>query len=251
MYPLVEAGGGYNTLEPFHALYLPVVTFARKIWEFSGGAPPALPAIQAVSLAAGAANIILLHRVVKRATGSAEAGLGAALILAASANLWSWSLMTTSYTLSTLCLLALADRLLSRERLDARDAAWAGLWVGLAAGLDTAAGMAALVAANELHRRRAPSARPLRVWSAFVAAAAAPVLLGLALLAARLSAAGWPFPPTLAGFIGSLPHDIIPLWKSHDLIAQLHGWAASTAPLDLPLWAAAGVVLWSRREAKS
>ena len=251
MYPLVEAGGGYNTLEPFHALYLPIVTLARKSWELVGGAPPALPAIQAVSLIAAAANIMMLHRVVKRATGSSEAGLGAAVLLAVSSNLWSWSLMTTSYTLTTLCLLALADRLLSKEHLDARDAAWAGLWVGLATGLDTAAGVAALAAAYELHHRRASSARPARVWSAFAAACAAPVLFGLALLAVRLSAAGWPFPPTLAGLIASLPHDIIPLWQSRDLIGQLRGWGASTAPLDLPLWAAASVVLWSQRAAKS
>ncbi len=250
MYPLVEAGGGYNTLEPFHSLYLPVVTAARKAWQFAGAPPPALPAIQAVSLAAGAANIVLLYRVVKRATGNADAALGAALILAVSANLWSWGLMTTSYTLSTACLLALADRLLMRERLDARDAAWVGLWAGLAAGLDTAAGVAAFVAAYELHRRRSPAAKPARVWAAFALAFLAPLALGLACLLARLSAAGWPFEPTLGGLRASLPHDIIPLWSSRDLPGQVAGWAASTAPLDLPLWAAAAVVLWSRRAAK-
>lgn len=247
MYPLVEAGGAYNTLEPFHALYLPVVTACRRLWEIAGAAPPALPAIQAVSLAAGAANIILLHRVVRKATGSSEAGLGAALILAVSANLWSWSLMTTSYTLATFCLLAAADRLVTREKLDARDAAWAGLWTGLAAGLDTAAGVAALAVAYELYRRRSTA----RAWAAFAGAAAAPVLLGLLLLFARLKATGWPFPPTLAGFIGSLPYDIIPLWKSRDVIGQIKIWAGSTAPLDLPLAAAAAIVYASHQGART
>jgi hypothetical protein len=251
MYPLVEAAGGYNTLEPFHSLYWPFVAGTRRLWEACGAPPPALPALQAVSLAAGAANILLLHRVVRRATGSADAALGAALILAASANLWSWSLMTTSYTLSTLCLLAAAYRLLARERLDARDAAWTGLWIGLAAGFDTAAGAAALAAAYELGRRRAPSARPAKAWGAFAAAGAAPVLAGLALLVLRLRALGWPFPPTLAGFLASLPADIVPLWKSRDLAAQVRGWAASTAPLDAPLWAAAAAVAWAGRSART
>jgi len=250
MYPLVEAAGGYNTLEPFHSLYMPIITAARRLWELGGGLPPALPALQAVSLAAGAANVLLLHRVVRRATGSADAALGAALILAASANLWSWSLMTTSYTLSTACLLAAADRLLSHERLDARDAAWTGLWLGLAAGFDTAAGAAALAAGWELRRRRAATAGSAAA-AAFAGAFAAPVLAALAVLAWRLRAAGWPFEPTLAGLLGSLPRDIVPLWRSWDLAGQIRGWAASTAPLDLPLWAAAAVVLWSRRAAGS
>lgn len=179
MYPLVEAAGGYNTLEPFHSLYLPIVTASRHLWAWTGAFGPALPALQAVSLAAGAANLVLLHRVVRRATGSTDAALGAALIGAVSANLWSWSLMTTSYTLATFCLLAMSDRLLSREKLDVRDAAWAGLWVGLAAGYDTAAGTAVLAAAYEIHLRRAPSVRPVAVWRAFAAACAAPLVLGL------------------------------------------------------------------------
>ncbi len=251
MYPLVEAAGGYNTLEPFHTLYMPLVTGARRLWELCGAAPPALPGIQAVSLLAGAANIVLLHRVVRRATGSADAALGAALILAVSANLWSWGLMTTSYTLSTLCLLAAADRLVARERLGARDAAWAGLWIGCAAGLDTAAGVAALAAAWELERRRDSAADPASVRSEFAAAAAAPVLIGLALFARRLSVLGWPFPPTPAGLIASLPYDIVPLWKSRDLVGQIRGWAASTAPLDAPLWAAAAVVAWAWKSART
>lgn len=251
MYPLVEAAGGYNTLEPFHALYMPIVAGARRVWELCGAPPPALPALQAISLFAGAANIVLLHRVVRRATGSADTALGAALILAASANLWSWSLMTTSYTLSTACLLAAADRLLARDLLDARDAAWAGLWVGLAAGFDTASGAAALAAAYELRRRRAPSARPAAAGFAFAAGLAAPVLAASALFVFRLRGLGWPFPPTFAGLLASLPNDIVPLWRSRDLAGQVHGWAASTAPLDLPLWAAAAVVLWAGKAARS
>ncbi len=251
MYPLVEAGGGYNTLEPFHALYMPVVTATRRLWELCGAPPPALPALQAVSLLAGAANIILLYRLVRRATGSASAALGAALILAASANLWSWSLMTTSYTLSTFCLLAAADRLLMRERLDSRDAAMTGLLIGFAAGFDTAAGVAAFPASYELWRRRAPASSPAVVWSVFAAGVSLPILAGLGLLIFRLRAQGWPFAPTVAGFLGSLPHDIVPLWRSLDAAAQIRRWASSTSPLDLPVWACLAVVVWAGRAAKS
>lgn len=245
MYPLVEAAGSYNTLEPFHPLYVPLLGLVRRLWEAAGAAGPALPAFQAVSLLAGAGNILLMHRLVRRVAG-ADAALGAALILAVSANLWSWSLQTTSYTLSTFCLLAMADRLLARESLDVRDAAWTGLWAGLAAGFDVAAGAGALVSAYELSRRRARPASPAAVWPAFAIACTAPAALGLALLAGRLDALGWPFPPTLAGFLGSLPRDIAPLWRSWDFPGQIRAWAASEAPLDLPFWAAAGAVVWSR-----
>lgn len=251
MYPLVEAAGSYNTLEPFHSLYMPVVTATRRLWELCGAPAPALPALQAVSLVAGAANIVLLHRLVRRATGSADAALGAGVILAVSANLWSWSLMTTSYTLATACLLAAADRLLSRERLDARDAAWTGLWIGLAAGFDTAAGAALLAAGVELHRRRAASSRPAAVWAAFAVGVAAPVLAGLVHLVLRLRGLDWPFEPTWSGLIASLPHDIVPLWRSLDLGGQIRAWADSTAPLDVPLWAAAAVALWAGRAAQT
>ena len=67
----------------------------------------------------------------------------------------------------------------------------------------------------------------------------------------RLSAMGWPFPPTLTGLIESLPDDIVPLWQSRNFWGQVHGWAASTAPLDIPLWAALALVLGSGAAAKS
>ena len=251
MYPVVEAAGGYNTLEPFHSLYPPLVALTRQCWERGRFAGPALPALQAVSLIAGAANLVLLHRAARRATGSLDAALGAALIGAVSANLWAWSLMTTSYTLATACLLAAAGRLLDRERLDPQDAAWTGLWVGLAAGFDAAAACAALPAAYELARRRAPHARTAIQWAAFGGAFAAPAAIGLAVLARRLARMGWPFPPTPTGFIESLPGDIVPLWQSWDLTGQIRAWAVSQAPLDLPLWAAAAGILAAGAAAKN
>ncbi|MDX6769345.1 MAG: hypothetical protein SF051_07420 [Elusimicrobiota bacterium] len=237
MYPLVEAAGAYNTLEPFHPLYHPVVALVRRLWEACGGAGPALPALQAVSLLAGMANLALIHRVVLRAGGSAAAAFGAAALAAVTQNLWSWSLMTTSYTLSTACALAAVHRLLSRERLDARDAAWAGAWTALATGFDTAAGLVALPALYELRARGAKGAS-----AAFGGGLVAVLAAAYAVFFHRLQLLGWPFPPTLAGLAASLPRDIVPLWKSGDPFGQFAAFWRSDAPADFP-WLAAPALL--------
>ena len=237
MYPLVEAAGSYNTLEPFHPLYMPVVTAVRWLWEAGGMSGPALPALAAVSLLAGMANIVLLYRVVLRAGGKDAAAFGAAGLLALTQNLWAWGSQTTSYTLSTACVLIVVERLLSREKLDARDALWAGIGTGLAASFDTAAGLVALPALYELERRGGKGAL------AAYAAAAALVLAGAyAVFFHRLFVLDWPFPPDLAGLLASLPHDIVPLWKSGDLLGQVRAFWRSDAPADLP-WFVAPVVL--------
>lgn len=237
MYPLVEAAGGYNTLEPFHPLYLPVVALVRWLWEAAGMRGPALPALQWVSLLAGMANILLLHRVVLRAGGKEAAAFGAAGLLALTQNLWAWGSQTTSYTLSTACVLAVVLRLLSREKLTASDALAAGLWSGAAAGFDTAAGLVALPALYEVWKRGGRGAR-----AAFGYGLAAVLAGAYVVFVHRLWLLGWPFPPTLGGLVSSLPKDIVPLWKSGDLLGQLKSFWRSDAPADWP-WFVAPLVI--------
>lgn len=237
MYPLVEAAGSYNTLEPFHPLYMPVVTLARWLWEACGMGGPALPALAAVSLLAGMANIVLLYRVVLRAGGKDAAAFGAAGLLALTQNLWAWSSQTTSYTLSTACVLLAVERLLSRETLDARAALWAGVWTGLAASFDTAAGLVALPALYELKRRSGKGA-----LAAYGSALALVLAGAYAVFLHRLAVLDWPFPPNVAGFLASLPHDIVPLWKSGDVLGQVRAFWRSDAPADYP-WFVAPVLL--------
>ncbi len=233
MYPLVEYAGAYNTLEPFHPLYHPVVAVVRRLWELVGMTGPALPALQAVSLLAGMANIVLMHRVVKRASDREDAALAAAAIMACTANLWSWSLQTTSYTLSTACVLATVLAAMNDDSLRA------GLWAGLAAGFDSASALAAVPALVMLKRRS---------W--FLLGFAAPLIAGYALLVERLASMGWPFPPTVSGFFGSLPKDIVPLWKSLDVVRQLKAWWTSRAPADWPILTMPFLLAWSWKKEK-
>lgn len=225
MYPLVERFGAYNTLEPFHPLYHPVVALCRRLWEACGLSSPALPAIQAVSLAAGAANLVLLHRLVKRVTGREDSALAAAAVMAFTANLWAWSLQTTSYTLATACVLMVFLKTQEGDDLSA------GVWTGLAAGFDSAAFLVFLAA-----KPRKPS-----YWLGV----AGVLLPAYAMLAGRLAALGWPFPPTLAGFLDSLPRDMVPLWRSLDPVGQARAWLGSDAPTDWPPLACPFLLAWS------
>lgn len=234
MYPLVEAAGAYNTLEPFHPLYPLLVGVLRRLWELLGGQGPALPAIYAASLAAGAAHLALLYRAARLAFRRADLALGAALIGAASANLWSWSLQSSAYNFATACLLAAICVLLGTRRLGPREALAAGLWTGLAAGFDLAAVLLLLPVAVEFARRARPGAPPASSFALLALGAALPPLLGLGALLMRLVALGWPFPPTLSGLLGSLPSDIVPLWVSWDPLRQLRVLWECDAPSDWP-----------------
>lgn len=226
MYPLVEAAGSYNTLEPFHPLYVPVVALVRRAWEAAGGTGPALPALQLLSLLAGMANLVLIHRLALRLTGKEGAAAGAAVLAATGQNLWAWSLQTTSYTLATAFALAASERALVGGRPSLRGALWSGACAGLAASFDTAAGLIAAPLLWEARHSR-------REAAAFLGALAAVLLGSYAALFWRLSGLGWPFPPTLQGLLSSLPRDIVPLWRSGDLPGQLRALLRSDAPLDL------------------
>lgn len=237
MYPLVEAAGSYNTLEPFHPLYHPVVAACRWAWESFGGTGPALPLLQLVSLLAGMANILLMFRLARRLTGKDGLAAGAALLTATGQNLWAWSLMTTSYTLSTAFIIAAADAVLGRGRLAWKDWAWAGLLAGTATAFDTAAGLIAIPMLWDARRSRKDVA-------AFGGGMLAVLSLSYVLLVDRLWSLGWPFPPTLQGFVGSLPRDLVPLWESHDLLGQVRAFFASEAPLDF-VWLVAVLAVFA------
>lgn len=236
MYPLVEAAGSYNTLEPFHPLYHPVVALCRAAWEAFGGSGPALPLLQLVSLLAGMANIVLMYRLARRVTGQDGLAAGAAVLTATGQNLWAWSLMTTSYTLATAFMLATADAVLGRERPAWKDWAWAGVLAGTATAFDTAAGLVALPIFWEARHSR-------RNVAAFGGGFAAVLAVSYILLVNRLSSLGWPFPPTLQGFVASLPRDLVPLWESRDLLGQLRAFLSSEAPLDF-VWLVAPLALF-------
>ena len=246
MYPLVDAAGGYNSLEPFHPLYVPMVRVLRGAWEAGGRLTPALPVMQAVSLLAACAHLLLLATVVRRATGRRDLALGAVLIASATQNLWAWGTMTTSYTLATACLLAAAARALSIERPTLRDAWAVGAWLGLAAGWDTAAAAGLLAFGWDLMRRRAPGDSSTRLWAALIGGFLIPVAFAYALFFRRLGALGWPVHATFASVQASLPPDIQPLWQTLDFRGQWRAWQQSTAPLDAPLWAALATLALSQ-----
>lgn len=235
MYPLVEAAGSYNTLEPFHPLYHPVVALGRRAWEAFGGVGPALPLLQLVSLLAGMANLVLMHRLVRRLGGKDGAAAGAAILLATSQNLWAWSSQTTSYTLSTAFILAAASVVLGRERLASKEWFWAGVFAGVAACFDTAAGLIAVPCLWEARHSR-------KNVAAFGGGALSILAVSYGMFVLRLSSLDWPFEPTLHGFLASLPKDIIPLWKSGDLPGTFRRFASSDAPVDF-LWLAGPLVL--------
>ncbi len=234
MYPLVEAAGAYNTLEPFHPLLPLLIGLIRRAWEMAGGVGPALPGLLMASLTAGCAHLVLIHRLARRVSGSGELALGAALIAAASANLWSWSLQSCAYNFSTAALLGATLVLVEREAVSARDAAWAGLLVGTAAAFDSAAGLALLLVGVELFRRGEKGASRAAMCAACAGAALVPAAVGYAAMLWRFSLHGWPFQPSIAGFMDSLPSEIVPVWVSRDLSAQLGAYWNSDAPSDWP-----------------
>lgn len=234
MYPIVEAAGAYNTLEPFHPLYPLLIGLVRRVWEATGASGPALPALLLLSLLAGCVHLALIHRLVRRVGANSELALGAALIAAASANLWSWSLQSCAYNFSTAALLGTACVLVERETLGLREAAWAGLLVGIAGGFDSAAGLAGLLVVVEVLRRGKKGGSRVAALGVLAAAAAVPVAIGYAGLIWRFSVHGWPFHPSLRGLLDSLPSDIVPLWFSRDLPAQMESYWNSDAPSDWP-----------------
>ena len=245
MYPLVERARAYNTLEPFHPLQPLLIGFLRRVWELVDAPGPALQLLLAATLLAACAQLVLVHRLVRRLGGSEQAALGASLIAAACVNLWCWSLQTASYPFAGAFLLGAALVLAGGEKLGRGDAARAGLLIGLATGFDVACAVFVLPAAVELvRRRRAGLSKAGAVEPLFLAAL--PALLGELALAARARGA-ISFEPTFRGFMGSLPPDIVPVWKSLSLSAQLLELFGSGAPADWPVLAPL-VLFWLCRE---
>jgi Dolichyl-phosphate-mannose-protein mannosyltransferase len=126
----VERKPWQEVFHPHHLAYGPLGALALALGRalgFTGGA--ALP-MQVINALAGALGAAQLHRVIARATGRADLGLAAALVLVSSYAYWYYAVEIEVYTVAALFLI-LCLGLMARERPPTlRDMALLGLAQG-------------------------------------------------------------------------------------------------------------------------
>lgn len=217
MYPVVAEVGGQNTLELFHPLYVPLLKLLHLLAGALGFSGPSLRLYQALSLAGAALHLRLIYELALHYSRSRKTALAAAVLGTASINLWAWSLQTMPYTLATSAALACFLLMARKEKT------WKlGALAGLAAGFDTACLMlvpVALVEAGSSRRRTGLAV----AFALALAACYVPFLL-----------LGRGVPTSPSALLKGLPFDIVSVFQSRSLGAQLSQWLASTAPSDGP-----------------